>query len=80
MDLFTELTDNDAQKISGGGKNWGDTTSDAIADGFEQGEHSSSFAGQKRQGLGNLNRTLAEAGFGDAQGLDALNNFISSQL
>ena len=35
MDLFTELTDNDAEKISGGGKNWGDTTSDAIADGFE---------------------------------------------
>ena len=80
MKLFTEITDNDAEKISGGGKNWGETTSDAIAAGFDQGGHASSFAGTKRDGLGNLNRTLADAGFGDAQGLDALNNFISSHV
>ena len=80
MKLFTEITDKDAETISGGGSNWGQTTSDAIANGFDQGGHASSFAGQKRQGLGNLNRDLAEAGFGDATGLDALNNFISSHI
>lgn len=43
--------------------NWGQVTSDAIAGGFEQGPHASSFAGTKRSGLanvveqGNLNAT-----------------------
>lgn len=43
--------------------NWGQLTADAIAAGFDQGGHSSSFAGEKRAGLanvldrGNLNAT-----------------------
>jgi hypothetical protein len=34
--------------------NWGQLTSSAIADGFEQGPHASSFAGSKRSGLANV--------------------------
>jgi len=43
--------------------NWGTLTSDAIANGFDQGGHASSFAGAPRVGLanvidqGNLNAT-----------------------
>jgi len=43
--------------------NWGELTSGAIAEGFEQGKHASSFAGSPRAGLanvveqGNLNAT-----------------------
>jgi len=33
--------------------NWGELTADAIADGFDQGEHSSFFAGERRAGLAN---------------------------
>ena len=34
--------------------NWGELTSVAIAGGFEQGPHSSSFAGSPRLGLANV--------------------------
>lgn len=34
--------------------NWGTLTADAIADGFAQGEHSSSFAGSPRVGIANV--------------------------
>ena len=34
--------------------NWGQLTSDAIAGGFNQGEHASSFAGSARLGLANV--------------------------
>jgi hypothetical protein len=34
--------------------NWGQLTSDAIAGGFNQGEHASSFAGSPRVGLANV--------------------------
>jgi hypothetical protein len=34
--------------------NWGQLTSSAIAGGFNQGEHASSFAGSKRLGLANV--------------------------
>jgi hypothetical protein len=34
--------------------NWGTLTADAIADGFDQGEHASSFAGSPRLGLANV--------------------------
>ena len=34
--------------------NWGQLTSDAIAAGFNQGEHASSFAGEARAGLANV--------------------------
>jgi hypothetical protein len=51
--------------------NWGRTTSAAIADGFDQGGHSSSFAGSKRAGLANV------VNKGD---LNALCNFIEDQL
>ena len=34
--------------------NWGQLTSSAIAGGFDQGEHASSFAGSPRVGLANV--------------------------
>ena len=34
--------------------NWGQLTSDAIAAGFDQGGHASSFAGEPRVGLANV--------------------------
>lgn len=34
--------------------NWGEVTSAAIAGGFDQGEHASSFAGSPRVGLANV--------------------------
>ena len=34
--------------------NWGELTSTAIAGGFNQGEHASSFAGSARAGLANV--------------------------
>jgi hypothetical protein len=34
--------------------NWGQLTSEAIAGGFDQGAHSSSFAGTPRAGLANV--------------------------
>jgi hypothetical protein len=34
--------------------NWGQLTSSAIAGGFDQGEHASSFAGSPRDGLANV--------------------------
>jgi hypothetical protein len=80
MEFFTDLSARASEQISGGADNWGQTTSGAIANGFNQGEHVSSFAGEPRQGLGNLNKDLAAAGFGDKKGLDALNNFISGQI
>jgi len=51
--------------------NWGVLTMTAIADGFEQGKHSSSFAPGKRQGLGNV----IERG-----NLEATCLFIESQI
>jgi len=80
LEFITDLSERARSKISGGADNWGKLTSGAIANGFNQGEHASSFAGEPRQGLGNLNKDLADAGFGKKQGLDALTNFISSQL
>ena len=34
--------------------NWGQLTASSIADGFAQGEHASSFAGEARVGLPNI--------------------------
>ena len=34
--------------------NWGQVTSEAIHDGFDQGGHASEFAGSKRAGLANV--------------------------
>jgi len=51
--------------------NWGELTADAIADGFDQGGHSSSFAGVRRAGLANV----LERG-----NLNALCEFIEGEL
>lgn len=51
--------------------NWGQTTAEAIADGFDQGAHASSFAGSKRAGLANV------VNKGD---LNALCEFIAGEL
>lgn len=37
-----------------GACNWGQATAEAIAAGFDQGGHASSFAGTKRSGLANV--------------------------
>jgi hypothetical protein len=77
--FFTDVSDRASEQVYGGADNWGQLTSGAIANGFNQGEHASSFP-EPRQGLGNLNKDLASAGYGQKQGLDALTNYISSQL